>query len=208
MSAQRDRFFIGGEWVAPSSDATIDVIDSTNEEVYYTVAEAAADDMSRAVGAARHAFDEGPWPRLTHAARAECLRALGRAQRLQRHPRRDVAVVSLAPARLADPQLLAFMGRIRIEPDPAYDRGGDATRHQSRMKVTALDGRVFEKDAPHRKGSPDFPMTDGERHGKFRRLAGAALPAAAVERIIREVESLEQAPDVRALVEPMRAAQE
>ncbi len=77
MSAHRDRFFIGGEWVAPSSDATIDVIDSTNEEVYYTVAEAAADDMSRAVGAARSAFDEGPWPRLTHAARADYLRALG-----------------------------------------------------------------------------------------------------------------------------------
>ena len=33
-----DRFFIGGEWVAPSSDATVDVIDSTNEEVYYTIA--------------------------------------------------------------------------------------------------------------------------------------------------------------------------
>ena len=33
--------------------------------------------MSRAVAAARQAFDEGPWPRLTHAARAEYIRALG-----------------------------------------------------------------------------------------------------------------------------------
>ena len=32
--------------------------------------------MSRAVAAARQAFDEGPWPRLTHAERAEYLRAL------------------------------------------------------------------------------------------------------------------------------------
>ena len=62
-----DRFFIGGEWVAPSSDATIDVIDSGTEELYYTIAAAAPDDMSRAVAAARHAFDDGPWPRLTHA---------------------------------------------------------------------------------------------------------------------------------------------
>jgi 2-methylcitrate dehydratase PrpD len=74
------------------------------------------------------------------------------------------------------------------------------------MKVTTRDGRVFEKEAPYRKGSPDFPMTDEERHGKFRRLAVAALPAQAVERIVREVESLDQAPDVRALVELMRAA--
>ncbi len=30
-----DRFFIGGEWVQPASDATIDVIDSGSEELYY-----------------------------------------------------------------------------------------------------------------------------------------------------------------------------
>jgi hypothetical protein len=33
-----------------------------------------------AVGAARRAFDEGPWPRLTHAERAEYLRAFGPAR--------------------------------------------------------------------------------------------------------------------------------
>ncbi len=70
-----DRFFIGGAWVAPSSDATIDVIDSGTEELYYRVAAAGPDDMSRAIGAARRAFDEGPWPRSTHAERAEVLRA-------------------------------------------------------------------------------------------------------------------------------------
>ena len=72
-----DRFFIGGQWVVPSSGATIDVIDSHTEEVYLTVAEAQAADIGRAVGAAREAFDDGPWPQLTHARRAEYLRALG-----------------------------------------------------------------------------------------------------------------------------------
>ena len=56
-----DRFFIGGQWVQPSSDSTIQVIDSTNEEVFLSVAEAQAEDMSRAVAAARVAFDQGPW---------------------------------------------------------------------------------------------------------------------------------------------------
>ncbi len=73
-----DRFFIGGEWVAPSSADTIDVIDSSTEKLYFSIAEARAADMDRAVGAARLAFDEGPWPRLTHAQRAEYLRALGK----------------------------------------------------------------------------------------------------------------------------------
>jgi len=72
-----DLFFIGGQWVTPSSGATIDVIDSHSEEVYLTVAEAQAADIDRAVSAAREAFDNGPWPRLTHAERAGYLRALG-----------------------------------------------------------------------------------------------------------------------------------
>jgi aldehyde dehydrogenase (NAD+) len=76
-----DRFFVGGEWVKPSSDAMIDVIDSDTEELYFRVAEAQAADVSRAVGAARTAFDEGPWPRLTHAQRAEYMRALAAALR-------------------------------------------------------------------------------------------------------------------------------
>jgi aldehyde dehydrogenase (NAD+) len=71
-----DRFFIGGEWVKPSSDAVIDVIDSANEELFFSVAEAQEADMARAVGAARQAFDEGPWSRLRHTERAEYLRAI------------------------------------------------------------------------------------------------------------------------------------
>ncbi|MGA8456847.1 MAG: aldehyde dehydrogenase, partial [Streptosporangiaceae bacterium] len=39
--------------------------------------EAQAADISRAVAAAREAFDNGPWPRLSHAERAAYLRAIG-----------------------------------------------------------------------------------------------------------------------------------
>jgi hypothetical protein len=35
-----DRFYIGGEWVAPSSDATIEVSDSATEEIFLRIAEA------------------------------------------------------------------------------------------------------------------------------------------------------------------------
>jgi len=73
-----DRFYIGGQWVAPSSDATISVIDSDTEQVYFTVPEAQAADISRAVGAAREAFDSGPWPWLSHEQRADYLRVAAR----------------------------------------------------------------------------------------------------------------------------------
>ena len=71
-----DRFYIGGEWVKPSSESKINVIDSTTEDVFLTVAEAQADDISRAVGAARTAFDSSPWASLSHAERAGYLRAI------------------------------------------------------------------------------------------------------------------------------------
>ena len=71
-----DRFFIGGEWVAPSSPATFDVIDSHTETPWLTVPEARAADVDRAVEAAHRAFHDGPWPRLAHAERAEYLRAV------------------------------------------------------------------------------------------------------------------------------------
>jgi aldehyde dehydrogenase (NAD+) len=72
-----DRFFIGGEWVTPSSDSTITVIDSHTEKAYLTVAEAQAADIDRAVTAARDAFDHGPWARLSPAERAAYLRSSG-----------------------------------------------------------------------------------------------------------------------------------
>ena len=71
-----DRFFIDGEWVNPSSDATFDVIDSSTEQVYFRVPEAQAADIDRAVTAARSAFDQGPWPTMAHAERAEFLRGI------------------------------------------------------------------------------------------------------------------------------------
>jgi acyl-CoA reductase-like NAD-dependent aldehyde dehydrogenase len=69
-------FFIAGKWVAPSSDATFDVIDSSTEQIYFKVPEAQVADMDRAIAAARRAFDEGPWPTMTHVARAEFLTSL------------------------------------------------------------------------------------------------------------------------------------
>jgi acyl-CoA reductase-like NAD-dependent aldehyde dehydrogenase len=74
-----DRFFIGGEWVKPSSNCRIDVRDSASEEVFLSVAEAQVEDIDRAVAAARKAFDHGPWPRMTHKERAVWLEKIADA---------------------------------------------------------------------------------------------------------------------------------
>jgi acyl-CoA reductase-like NAD-dependent aldehyde dehydrogenase len=67
--------YIGGSWVTPSTTALITVTDSATEQPFLTVAEAAEFDIVHAVSAAREAFDNGPWPRMSHGERAEYLRA-------------------------------------------------------------------------------------------------------------------------------------
>lgn len=71
-----DRFFIDGEWVSPSTDAQIEVVSPSSEEIFYRVAQALPADVDRTVTAARAAFDDGPWPRLSPAERADYLRKI------------------------------------------------------------------------------------------------------------------------------------
>ncbi len=79
LISRPDRFFIGGDWVAPSTGSRIDVINPSTEEVFVSVAEAQAVDMERAIAAAREAFDRGPWRKMSHAERGGYVRALGKA---------------------------------------------------------------------------------------------------------------------------------
>jgi aldehyde dehydrogenase (NAD+) len=70
------KLFIGGEWVAPATSATLDVISPHSEAVIGRVPEAREADIDRAVAAARTAFDAGEWPRLPAAARADAMARL------------------------------------------------------------------------------------------------------------------------------------
>ncbi|TQC42131.1 aldehyde dehydrogenase [Rhodococcus sp. WS4] len=66
--------FIGGKWTTPSTSNTFEVISPTTEEELATVPAGATADIDLAVSMARKAFDEGPWPRMTPAERAEAMR--------------------------------------------------------------------------------------------------------------------------------------
>jgi len=78
-----DLFYIDGKWVKPETDSKFDVINSSTEEVFATVAEAQKADINRAVAAARKAFNDGPWPRMTPRERGSYLRAI--AGELDKH---------------------------------------------------------------------------------------------------------------------------
>jgi aldehyde dehydrogenase (NAD+) len=73
---EHDRLYIGGDWVAPATAGTIDIVSPHTEQVVGRVPEGTPADIDRAVSAARQAFDHGPWPRREPADRAATLARL------------------------------------------------------------------------------------------------------------------------------------
>jgi betaine-aldehyde dehydrogenase len=72
----KDTLFIGGEWVAPDSTETIEVVSPHTEQVIASVPHAGEADVDRAVDAARAAFETGDWSRTSQEERADVLDAL------------------------------------------------------------------------------------------------------------------------------------
>lgn len=73
--------YIKGEWMVPKSGDYRNIVDPGSQESIATVANGGAEDTHRAITAAREAFDQGPWPRLTGRERGAILRTLVNAIR-------------------------------------------------------------------------------------------------------------------------------
>jgi acyl-CoA reductase-like NAD-dependent aldehyde dehydrogenase len=70
----RDKLYIGGEWVEPATDQTIDVVNPTTEEVIGRIPEGTPEDVDRAVAAAREAFKT--WSQTPIEVRADTCAAI------------------------------------------------------------------------------------------------------------------------------------
>jgi aldehyde dehydrogenase (NAD+) len=73
----RDKIYINGSWVPSSGTGTLEVVDSTTEEVMATIPEGTAEDVDRAVRAAAAAFPA--WSATSHEERAKALVRIGEA---------------------------------------------------------------------------------------------------------------------------------
>jgi aldehyde dehydrogenase (NAD+) len=71
-----DKLYIGGRWQSPSSSKRLSVISPHTEDPIGEAPEAAPADVDKAVVAARAAFDNGPWPRLTPLERMDKIEKL------------------------------------------------------------------------------------------------------------------------------------
>jgi phenylacetaldehyde dehydrogenase len=75
--ASPKQLLINGEWVNSKSDKTFDVFDPASDQVIAKVAEGDAADVELAVAAARNAFDNGPWTKMTASDRSRLIWKIG-----------------------------------------------------------------------------------------------------------------------------------
>jgi aldehyde dehydrogenase (NAD+) len=88
----RREFFIEGAWIPPAGGDRLGVISPSTEEVVGEVPATTTADIDRAVSAARSAFDDGPWPRMTPGERAD---VLARAATVLRKREAEIAGVTV-----------------------------------------------------------------------------------------------------------------
>ncbi len=63
------QMYVDGQWVESATGRRFDTVDPATEQVITTVPHSDAEDVERAVRAARRAFENGPWPAMTPAER-------------------------------------------------------------------------------------------------------------------------------------------
>ncbi|OBF41922.1 aldehyde dehydrogenase [Mycolicibacterium peregrinum] len=97
-----DGLYIGGRWTPPVAGDVIEQISPVTEEPLGSAPAASDADMDRAVAAARTAFDEGPWPRMSVHQRIEVLE---RARKIYAARADDIA--SLITAEMGCPASIA-----------------------------------------------------------------------------------------------------
>src|ERR1700734_3410847 len=71
------QLFIDGQWTDAASGQTFDTPNPATGETLASVAEGDAEDINRAVSAARRAFDSGPWSRMTPSDRGRLIWKIG-----------------------------------------------------------------------------------------------------------------------------------
>src|SRR5450631_386018 len=71
------QLFIGGQWADSASGRTFATPNPATGETLAQVAEGEAEDINRAVKAARRAFEEGPWSRMTPSERGRIIWRIG-----------------------------------------------------------------------------------------------------------------------------------
>ena len=152
------KMLIGGQWVTSESGETFDVYNPSNDQVIAHAQSAGKADVDKAVKAARKAFDDGPWTKMTPAERQQIVWKIGD---LIMHYQEELAQLEsldngkpISIARAADVPLAAEMFR--------YMAGW----------ATKLNGDLISPSVPYAPGAEWMAYTRREAVG----VCGQIIP--------------------------------
>ena len=197
MPLARDALFIGGTWARPATDAVLEVVSPHSEEVVARVPEGSTADIDLAVAAARRAFHEGPWPRMSPQERIDVVQNLSglyaakleeMATIISTEMGSPISFSSLAQAPAPWMQIEAFLGIAREFPWEER-RAGVLSNGQLPFKLR--DHALFVGYAPVRE--PRYACAAIVEHGG----GGSAIAAPIVRDILLEAQRRDSAGPAR-----------
>jgi aconitate decarboxylase len=97
--------------------------------------------------------------------------------------RRDVSAADYSESAIADPEILAFMPRIKIAVDPEIESRGAPYRHAARIALLTTGGRTFRREILHRRGSPENPVSHNDVERKFAANVRGLVSPSAIDRL-------------------------
>ncbi len=136
---EKHQLLIGGRWVPPASGETVAVENPARETTISHVATGGAEDVDRAVAAARRAFEEGPWRRIKPTERGQLLWRL--ADLVERHTEELAQLESLDNGK---PLSVARAADVALTVDHFRYYAGWATKIEGEtIPINSPDGRSF-----------------------------------------------------------------
>ena len=132
------KMLIDGAWVDAASGKTFPVYNPATGEVLATVAEGEKEDIDRAVRAARKAFDEGPWRKMTVSQRGRLMWKL--ADLLEQHTEEFAQLESLDNGK---PLTVARIADVPLSIDLFRYMAGWATKIEGNTIPISMPGNYF-----------------------------------------------------------------
>jgi len=104
--------------------------------------------------------------------------------------------------RIHDPALRTLIAKFTMEEVPDFTQRYPE-EYNCRIVITDKSGNVYEAHAPYHKGHRSNPMDDGEVEAKFRGLAADVVAEAQCDRVLEQVWSLDESPNLGSLFDSM-----
>ena len=132
------KMLIDGKWVEAASGKTFPVYNPATGEILAQVAEGDKEDIGRAVRAARKAFDDGPWRKMTPSQRGRLISKL--ADLLEQHSEEFAQLESLDNGK---PLTIARVADIPLAVDMFRYMAGWATKIEGNTIPISMPGQYF-----------------------------------------------------------------